>query len=328
MSDQRVQFHTLREQVRLRHRVSVVLLSGFVLVLPLGCVGAQTEQIVGTRGALPASAEIDAVPFFPQEQYYCGPSSLAMALAWSGLPVMPDDLVAAVYTPGREGTFAPDIVAAARRNGRLAVEIHALDDVLKELAAGHPVIVFQNLRLSLFPQWHFAVAIGYDLNARQLVLRSGTTRRFVMPLDAFENTWRRADYWALVVLPPEAAPATTDPEPWLAAAAGLERAGRPHEAQLAYETFLARWPDNRSAQMGRANALFALDRFDGAEQVYKDLVARDPLMADAWNNLAYALYRQGKRDEAVRAAERAVAIGGAQSADYADTLKDVSAPLN
>ena len=48
------------------------------------------------------------------------------------------------------------------------------------------------------------------------------------------------------------------------------------------------------------------------------------MMAEAWNNLAYALYRQGKREEAVRAAERAVAIGGPRAADYADTLKDVS----
>ena len=314
--------------MRSRHRLSAVLLSGFVLVGLLGCVGKQTEQVIASRDGLPASAEIERVPFFPQERYYCGPSSLAMALAWSGLEVMPDDLVAAVYTPGREGTFAPDIAAAARRNGRLAVKIHALDDVLKELAAGHPVIVFQNLRLSLFPQWHFAVAIGYDLNERQLILRSGTTRRLIMPLDAFENTWRRADYWALVVLPPDAAPATAEPEPWLAAASGLERASRAREAQLAYETFLTRWPDNRSAQMGRANALFALDQFEAAEQAFKTIVAGDPLMADAWNNLAYALYRQGKRDEAVRAAERAVAIGGAQSADYADTLKDVSAPVH
>jgi hypothetical protein len=310
--------------VRLRQRLSVVVLSGSVLFGPLGCVGAQTEQIISSRGALPAFAEIERVPFFPQEQYYCGPSSLAMTLAWSGLSVTPDDVAAEVYTPGREGTFAPDIVAAARRNGRLAVEIHELDDLLAELAAGHPAIVFQNLRLSLFPQWHFAVAIGYDLNERQLILRSGTNRRLLIPLDAFENTWRRAGYWALVVLPPDAVPATPNPAPWLAAAAGLERTDRPQEAQLAYETFLSRWPGNRSAQMGRANALFALNRFDGAERAYREIVAGDPLMAEAWNNLAYALSRQGKRDEAVHAAERAVAIGGTRAPDYADTLKDVS----
>lgn len=313
--------------MRWGHRLRVLVLGGCVLFGVGACVGPQTEQILSSRGALPASAEIENVPFFPQEQYFCGPASLAMALAWSGLPVMPDDLVAEVYTPGREGSFAPDIVTAARRNGRVAIETNELDDLLRELAAGHPAIVFQNLRLSVFPQWHFAVAIGYDLNARQLILRSGTNRRLLMPLDAFENTWRRADYWALIVLPPDATPATADTEGWLAAAAGLERASRPREAQIAYETFLSRWPGDRSAQMGRANALFALNRFDGAEQAYRDIVAADPMMAEAWNNLAYALARQGKRDEAVRAAERAVSVGGAQSADYADTLRDVSQPV-
>ena len=310
--------------MRLRHRLSVLVLSGSVLFGPLGCVGTQTEQIVSSRGALPASVEIEHVPFYPQEQYYCGPASLAMALGWSGISLNPDEVAAQVYTPGRQGTFAPDIIAAARRNGRLAVEVRELDDLLTELAAGHPAIVFQNLRLSVFPQWHFAVAIGYDLNERQLILRSGTTERLVMPLDAFENTWRRADYWALVVLPPDAAPAITNPAPWLNAAAGLERTNRPQEAQLAYETFLARWPGHRTAQMGRANALFALNRFEGAERAYRDVVAGDPTMAEAWNNLAYALDRQGKRDEAVRAAMRAVDIGGERAADYADTLKDVS----
>jgi len=313
--------------VRWRHRLQALVLGYCVLIGALGCAGPQTEQILASRGALPAFAEIDSVPFFPQEQYYCGPASLAMVLAWSGLPVMPDDLVAEVYTPGREGTFAPDMVTAARRNGRIAIETRKLDDLLRELAAGHPAIVFQNLRLSVFPQWHFAVAIGYDLNERQIILRSGTNRRLLIPLDAFENTWRRADYWALVVLPPDTAPVAADSGSWLAAAAGLERANRPQEAQIAYDTVLSRFPGNRSAQMGRANALFALNRFENAEQAYKDVVAGDPLMAEAWNNLAYALSRQGKRNEAVSAAERAVMIGGARAAYYVDTLKDVSMPL-
>ena len=310
--------------MRWRHRLQALVLGGYVLIGAPGCAGPQTEQILASRGALPAFAEIERVPFFAQEQYYCGPASLAMALAWSGLAVKPDDLVAEVYTPGREGTFAPDIVAAARRNGRVAIETRELDDLLRELAAGHPAIVFQNLRLSVFPQWHFAVAIGYDLNERQLILRSGTRERLLMPLDTFENTWRRADYWALIVLPPDTAPASADAGSWLAAAAGLERANRPQEAQIAYDTVLSRFPGNRSAQMGRANALFALNRFESAEQGYKEVVAGDPMMAEAWNNLAYALHRQGKRDEAVRAAERAVAIGGARVADYVDTLNDVS----
>jgi predicted Zn-dependent protease len=282
--------------------------------------------VVENRGELPTFAEIDSVPFFAQEQYYCGPAALAMALTFAGLPVMPDDLISEVYTPGRQGTFAADILAAARRRGRLAIETNRLDSLLRELAAGHPAIIFQNLSLPLFPQWHFAVAVGYDLNERQIILRSGTNRRLLMPLDAFERTWRRADDWALIVLPPDVAPAAADDRSWLAAAAGLERVNRPQEAQLAYETMLASRPANRAAQLGRANALFASNQFYGAEQVYRQILSADPSVADAWNNLAYALYRQGKQDEAVRAAERAVSIAGGQNADYADTLRDVSQP--
>ena len=114
--------------MRLRHRLSVLVLSGSVLFGPLGCVGTQTGQIISSHGALPASVEIERVPFYPQEQYYCGPASLAMALAWSGVSLTPDEAAAQVYTPGREGTFAPDMIAAARRNGRLAVEVRELDD--------------------------------------------------------------------------------------------------------------------------------------------------------------------------------------------------------
>jgi tetratricopeptide (TPR) repeat protein len=307
-------------------RVSALVFAGFLLIGAPGCAGVETERLLENRGALPAFAEIDSVPFFAQEQYYCGPAALAMALSFTGIPVVPDDLVSEVYTPGRQGTFAADILATARRRGRIAIETTKLDALLRELAAGHPAIVFQNLSLPLFPQWHFAVAIGYDLNERQIILRSGTNRRLLMPLDAFERTWRRAEHWALVVLPADAAPAAEDDRGWLAAAAGLERANRPQEAQLAYETMLARWPSNRAAQMGRANALFASSQFASAEQAYRQLLAADPGMAEAWNNLAYALHRQGKQDEAVRAAERAIAVGGEQNTEYADTLKDISQP--
>jgi tetratricopeptide (TPR) repeat protein len=307
-------------------RVSALVFAGFLLIGAPGCAGIETERLLENRGALPAFAEIDSVPFFAQEQFYCGPAALAMALSFTGIPVVPDDLVSEVYTPGRQGTFAADILAAARRRGRIAIETTKLDALLRELAAGHPAIVFQNLSLPLFPQWHFAVAIGYDLNERQIILRSGTNRRLLMPLDAFERTWRRANDWALVVLPPDMAPAAADDQSWLAAAAGLERANRPQEAQLAYETMLARWPSNRAAQMGRANALFASNQFANAEQAYRQLLAADPRMAEAWNNLAYALHRQGKQEEAVRAAESAIAVGGEQNTEYADTLKDISQP--
>lgn len=302
-------------------------LSGLVVAGLLGCAAPQTEQILQSSIARPQAVELTDVPFFPQEKYYCGPASLATLLAWNKLQITPDDLVAEVYTPGREGTMAADIVAAVRRHGLLAVEVSNLDAVLNELEAGRPVLVMQNLALSWFPQWHFAVAIGYDLVGPQLILHSGMERRLLTPLDAFERTWERADSWALVVLPPDAMPANADETSWLTAIAGLERAGHAREALTAYRTFLETFPNHRIARMGEANVLLALKDYRAAEQGYRQLLAHDPDMAEAWNNLAYALHFQGRHIGAVNAAQRALAITGSEDENYVDTLREVSGPL-
>ena len=114
-------------------RILPVLLGGLVIAGLSGCAAPQTERILSSAIARPASAEIANVPFFPQEQFYCGPASLAMVLSWSGSPITPGDVTGEVYTPGREGTFAPDIVAAARRHGRLAVDVRDLATLLAAL---------------------------------------------------------------------------------------------------------------------------------------------------------------------------------------------------
>lgn len=301
-------------------RLPAVLL----LLILAACAAPQTARLVEAPGALPRQAEVSSVPFFPQEAFYCGPAALAMTLAWSGLAETPESLVAQVYTPGREGTLAPDIVAAARRKDRLAVELRTLDGMLAEIAAGHPVLVFQNLALDWWPQWHYAVAIGYDLDRRVLVLHSGTTERLETPLDAFERTWARSGYWALLTLPPERLPTSTAVGPVLIAAAGLEQAGRHDSAAVAYQAIVKRWPGEPAAWIGQGNAWFALARYGEAEDAFRQAVALSPLAPAAWNNLAYALSRQGRRDEAMAAARQAIALAGRDAAVYRDTLEEVS----
>jgi hypothetical protein len=48
-----------------------------------------------------------------------------------------------------------------------------------------------------------------------------------------------------------------------------------------------------------------------------------PGSADAWNNLALMLLRDGQRDAAVDAARRAVEIGGPRLEHYRETLARV-----
>jgi hypothetical protein len=76
---------------------------------------------------LPSAYELEAVPFYPQEDYQCGPATLAMALSFSGLALQPEDLVDEVYTPSRKGSLQMAMIGATRRHGRLAYEISGLE---------------------------------------------------------------------------------------------------------------------------------------------------------------------------------------------------------
>lgn len=269
-----------------------------------------------TATGLPVRAELTSVPFFPQEALFCGPAALAMTLAWSGLPVTQADIAEQVFTPGRGGTLRNDVLVGARRNGRLAVQLTELDDILTEIAAGNPVIVFQNLALEWFPQWHFAVAVGYDLERGEIILHSGRQIRRVTPLSTFARTWERGERWAVVVLPPDSLPASTTQAPVLQAAAGLERAGRLDDATLAYRAILTRWPNSVGAQIGLGNARYGLGDLAGAAAALRVAIDGNPQMPMLWNNLAYVLADQGQMTDAIAAAEQAV-----RHSDNAETYR-------
>src|SRR6185503_18423833 len=103
-----------------------------------------------------------------------------------------------------------------------------------------PVIVLQNLALDWYPVWHYAVAIGYDLEARRITLRSGEERRLQMPLSTFEHTWRRSGYWAMLALPPRRLPASVAVADYLSAVTRLEKTGPLASARGAYEHEIGR----------------------------------------------------------------------------------------
>ena len=274
---------------------------------------------------LPARVDVAGVPFYPQTENHCGPAALATVLGWSGVPAQPDDLADLVMTPGRDGALAHDLIAAARRADRLAVPVQGVEPLLAELAAGHPVLVLQNLGLGWYPQWHFAVAVGYDLEAGTLTLRSGEEEREVMELATFERTWQRADQWALAVLPPNILPASAGEETVLRAAAGLEQAGKYQAAVAAYGAALERWPGSLAALIGLGNARYAAGQLLGAEAAFRTAVSAHPDEAAAWNNLAHVLAEQGELAEALAAAKRAVDLGGDHSPVYQATLAEIKA---
>ncbi len=301
-------------------------MAGVLLCAALaGCV---TPQVAGLLEQAPEgmarAAELASVPFFPQEDYQCGPASLAEALRYTGLPVSPESLVGEVYLPGREGSLQAEMLAAARRHGRVAYRLAPrLPDVLREVSAGTPVIVLQNLAFGFAPVWHYAVVVGYDLPREEIVLRSGTTERLAMTLSNFERVWARSGYWAMVAMTPRQIPVSADEQAYVDSIAALERVD-PRSARQAYESALARWPENLAARMGFGNAAYALHDLPAAESAYRLATRAHPDSADAWNNLAQALLELKRRDEALEAAQRAVSLGGPRIAQYQATLKDIA----
>ena len=263
------------------------------------------------ESSLPQKAELSAVPFYPQEEYQCGPAALAMVLEAAGKPVTPEDLRAQVYIPDRQGSLQIEMLAAARRNGYVAVELNPkLSDLLAEIAAGNPAVVLQNLALDWVPAWHYAVAVGYDLKEQRVVLRSGTEMRLEMPLSTFERTWQRAGYWAMLALPPGRFPATTTPAEYLSAVTRLEKAGPPEAARSAYQRALERWPDQFTALMGAGNTAYRAGDFEGAERAFRRATVMYPRSAAAHNNLAQTLADLDRYDEAISEARLAVGLGG------------------
>ena len=143
-------------------RIIIALLVLIVSSVFPGCGGVFFREWPQPSEHLPVSHELDSVPFYPQEAYQCGPASLSMALTWSGIQANPETITPEVFTPSRKGSLQSAMIGAARRHGRLAYLITGPDSMFKEVAAGHPVIVLQNLGLSWYPVWHYAVVVGYD----------------------------------------------------------------------------------------------------------------------------------------------------------------------
>ena len=303
--------------LRLGLAAALALATGACALLPRGA--ADTAVPAG----LPATAELTEVPFYAQEDYQCGPATLAMALTFAGVQRTPQQLQSQVYLPERHGALQPEMLAAPRRAGLLTYPLQpVLGSILREVAAGRPVIVLQNLGWQLFPQWHYALVIGYSQDRGEIVLRSGVTERLAMPLQEFSRAWERAGRWAFVVLPPEQLPAAAQEDDYIAAAASLERVA-PAAAGTAYATALTRWPHNAVALIGLGNVAYGEHRLGDAEQAYRRATLTNANSADAWNNLAQVLHETGRRDEARAAAQRAVAIGGERAAAYRDTLGSI-----
>jgi hypothetical protein len=271
------------------------------LLLLSSCASTPQSSKLRTSGpgSLPSAVELINTPFYPQTQYQCGPAALATVLQARDVTTTPEELSRQVYIPERKGSLQIEMAVATRRHHMLPYKLAPrLTDIFTEIAAGNPVLVLQNLGFEWYPQWHYAVVVGYDTNNHELILRSGTTKRWLTSFEVFERTWKRAGFWALVIVPIGEIPATAKPLDYLKTAYAFEETGQSELAIKAYQSASRQWPDVAVIWMTLGNMAFDKHDWQQAVSAFSTASILQPESVISWNNLAYALHAYGCRVQA------------------------------
>ena len=184
----------------------VFLFIGLLAVCVTGCATSNLYQKQSSYADYPALFYIQGVPFFPQEEFQCGPSVLAGVLNFFGYKIVPEDVSGAIYLDSIEGTLKMDMVNYAKRyedGGRIHVsEVQGdIELIKKDVSEGHPIIVFVDLGIWEFRKGHYMLIVGYDDNQGGIIVYSGVKRDKLITYNRFLKMWKRGGYWALRVIP-------------------------------------------------------------------------------------------------------------------------------
>jgi len=285
------------------------------------CSGLPLKEYAETLGA---RRQLD-VPFIAQQQFYCGPAALAEVAQYRGIDADQDALAKQLFIPDKKGSLAVEMQAASRRLGLLpyplAKDFHAL---LKEIDAGNPVLVFQNLTFSWLPQWHYALALGYDLDSEELILHSGSHAYYRLPFSTFMATWSRTNNWARVMVDSSRLPVTAEPVETISSAYAFEQTGHPELAAGFYALAAERWPDSQPVLIAQANLALSQGEHQRAIVLFERLLALTEDDPALWNNYAYALLAGGCKAQALRAISRAESLAP-DDEQYRDSASDIRA---
>ena len=250
-----------------------------------------------------------SVPFIAQQDYYCGPAAIASIARYRQLQADQQTIAAMSFLPGRRGSLTPEMQAASRRLGLMPYPLgSSFSDLLREVDAGNPVLVLQNQGLSWFPQWHYAVVLGYDLASETLYLHSGEHPNYALSFATFNATWARADFWARVLVDSGNVPASARPLPYLRSANAFEETGQRALAKAFYRQASQHWPRQPEGWLARANLAYADGDMAAASAHYRRALQQAPDNASLWNNYAYSLDARSCADAARAAIAKAAAL--------------------
>lgn len=172
------------------------LLLGGALFVSAGCAAGRPSSYPAT-GAAADTRVLSGVPFLPQQEDTCGPSSLAMLLRFHGKDVAVREILEETRTAGLRGTLVTDLATAARRRG-VEAQVADLDlsGLRRRILAGEPVILLVDLGTWVWSRPHYLVAFG--VTAEGVVAHSGRSEAAVIPYETLERRWAKMGHLAIV----------------------------------------------------------------------------------------------------------------------------------
>lgn len=168
------------------------------LSLLISCAGAYAPDAPGFY----RRAAIQAVPFFPQNEYKCGPAAMASVLSFWGAKTAFEDASRAVYQEKLKGSLPIDLFLYAKEAGFEADYYKgSMADLKRNIDAGVPLILFLNLGFKIYPVGHYVVVTGYDDARRVVTAHSDMTMNARFGYDALRGAWEKNDFATLRIRP-------------------------------------------------------------------------------------------------------------------------------
>jgi len=263
----------------------------FLLALTQGCSTLHVITVPAEKGESPATPHRVVLPYdFP-----AGFTAKGRELAIVRSPFDFWDRPVSAHELPRPGDdlekFTDELIRVADPRGlRVCGFSGSIEHLESVIAGGCPVIAFISPPTA---KRRIVLVYGFDPESRTLFVHQGGHQRVEFAYAEFLAVWQPQRAFMITIVPPDLA----DWEPAIPEVfSTAEFRARKNEWDLAakaYEEGEAIAPENLELLYGRASVWDRAEKWREAEQVYKEILARDSLQSRAANNLSHVLGEMG-----------------------------------
>lgn len=179
----------------------LLLIPLIILIASCGLIRVSPDHVIEEIRENPgAGAYIDNVPFYAQEEYMCGPSSLASVIGYWDRNIPDEEIAAEVYDEKLKGTLPVDLLLYARSKGFEAVYYKGgIEDLKEKISLNVPLIVFIDLGYDFYPVGHYMVIVGYNDKSKHVIAYSGVNKNEVYSYSELHKLWSKTNFSTLLV---------------------------------------------------------------------------------------------------------------------------------